>query len=261
MKIGILYICTGKYNIFWKDFYLSCEKNFITEAEKNYFVFTDSPEIDFELDNKNIHRVYQDNLGWPNNTLKRYEMFLTKELEIEKTDFLFFFNANLLFSEKITVEEFLPTNKEKLVGCLHSGYYNKPIKKYTYENNPKSLAFVNTSNKKYYYQGAINGGVTKDFIETIKILDANIREDEKNKIVAVWHDESHWNAYLNTHLDTVKTLSPAYLYYNKVKLPFKPKIIFRDKKELGGHSKFRNKFELRLAINSFKESIKKIINK
>ena len=28
-KLGILYICTGKYDIFWEDFYKSCEKYFL----------------------------------------------------------------------------------------------------------------------------------------------------------------------------------------------------------------------------------------
>ena len=82
MKIGILYICTGKYTIFWKDFYLSCEKHFIPEEEKHYYVFTDSKEIDFETENSNIHRIYQENLGWPGNTLRRYEMFLGAKKDI-----------------------------------------------------------------------------------------------------------------------------------------------------------------------------------
>ena len=31
MRIGILYICTGKYDIFWKDFYLSAERYFMQD--------------------------------------------------------------------------------------------------------------------------------------------------------------------------------------------------------------------------------------
>jgi len=52
-KIGILYICTGKYDIFWKDFYLSCEKYLLNDIdengnkkfEKHYFVWTDAEGI------------------------------------------------------------------------------------------------------------------------------------------------------------------------------------------------------------------------
>ena len=43
MRIGILYICTGKYDIFWKDFYLSAERYFMQDQSFiiEYYVFTD----------------------------------------------------------------------------------------------------------------------------------------------------------------------------------------------------------------------------
>ena len=45
MKIGILYIGIGRYICFWKDFYDSCEKFLIPEAEKHYYVFTDNESL------------------------------------------------------------------------------------------------------------------------------------------------------------------------------------------------------------------------
>lgn len=258
MKIGILYICTGKYTIFWKDFYLSCEKNFITEAEKHYFVFTDSKEIEFLETNKNIHLIYQDNLGWPNNTLKRYQIFLNSKKEIEKMDYLFYLNANLLFLEKIKPEEFLPSINEKIVGCLHPGYYNKSIKRYPYEKNPLSKAFISKKENMKYFAGGINGGKTKDFIELIEILNINIEDDFKNKIIAKWHDESHWNWYLNNHLEDLKILDSSYLYPEGSNMPIKAKILIRDKRLLGGHAKLRGKIELRLLISRIKLYILRI---
>lgn len=44
MKIAILYICTGKYNVFFRDFYSSSEKYFLPNCEKTYFVFSDNQE-------------------------------------------------------------------------------------------------------------------------------------------------------------------------------------------------------------------------
>lgn len=261
MKIGILYVCTGKYKLFWKDFYLTCEKNFITEAEKHYFVFTDATEIEFENENTNIKRIYQKNLGWPNNTLKRYEIFLNSKEMIDKMDFLFFLNANLLFLEKITAQEFLPNSKEKLVGCLHPGYYNKSVKKYTYENNKISKAFLNKKEGMYYYAGGINGGETKYFIDAIEVLNKNINTDLNNNYIAKWHDESHWNWYLNNNPEIVKKLSPAYLYPEGASLPFQAKVLIRDKGLLGGHSKLRNKLETKLLINKAKNWVKNTIKK
>ena len=47
MRIGILYICTGKYDIFGKDFYLSAERYFMQDQSFiiEYYVFTDSPKL------------------------------------------------------------------------------------------------------------------------------------------------------------------------------------------------------------------------
>jgi hypothetical protein len=261
MTIGILYICTGKYKIFWKDFYLSCEENFISEAEKHYFVFTDSPEIEFEQDNKNIHRIYQENLGWPNNTLKRYEIFLKSKEKISGLDYLFYLNANLLFIKKITAEEFLPQKQEKLVGCLHPGYYNKPVKKFNYENNPLSAAFINKEEGKFYFAGGINGGETKDFLETIKILNQNIKKDEQNKITAKWHDESYWNQFLNNRLASTKILSPAYLYPEGTNLLFQAKVLIRDKRNFGGHYSLRGKMEMKLILGRIYRYLKGILKK
>jgi hypothetical protein len=261
MKIGIIYICTGKYSIFWKDFYLSSEKNFLPEAEKHYFVFTDASEIDYEKGNPRIHKIYQKDLGWPDNTLMRYDIFLKLEEEISDTDYLFYLNANLLFLEKISAGEFLPQNQEKLVGCLHPGYYNKSPEKYTYENNPQSMSYIKPKDGMKYYAGGINGGITKYFIEAIKIINSNIKIDLKRNITAKWHDESHWNWYLNNNIDIIKTLSPSYLYPEGADLPFETKILIRNKNLLGGHANFRKKTELRLIINNTKDLIKKILNK
>ena len=85
MRIGILYICTGKYDIFWKDFYLSAERYFMQDQSFiiEYYVFTDSPKLYDEENNKHIHRIKQKNLGWPDNTLKRFHIFLRIKEQLE----------------------------------------------------------------------------------------------------------------------------------------------------------------------------------
>lgn len=254
MKIGILYICTGKYSIFWKDFYLTCEKNFINEAEKHYFVFTDAENIDFEKENYRIHKIYQENLGWPDNTLKRYHIFLKHIDKYHDIDYLFYLNANLLFLEKINTEEFLPQEdkNKKIIGCLHPGYYNKKTSRYPYEKRSKSTAFIEKTKRKYYFAGGINGGATKDFIDVMKILNENIEKDYKDKIIARWHDESHWNWYLNNNLDIIKMLNPSFLYPEGWNIPFKKKILIRDKRLIGGHSKLRGKIQPKLILGLIK---------
>lgn len=254
-QIGILYICTGKYNIFWKDFYLSMEKNFIKDEEKHYFVFTDSSDIEFEYENNNIHKIYQENLGWPDNTLMRFHIFLKIEKELMNMDYLFFFNANLLVLEEIKKEEFLPTKEEKLVATIHPGFYNKERRKFTYEENNKSTAFINRNEGDHYFAGGLNGGNTIDFISAMKEMKFKIDTDNKDNITAEWHDESHWNRYLINKF-YIKKLDPGYLYPEGWSIPFAKKILIRDKNRYGGHSKLRNK-----TIYNLKYFLIKVYNK
>jgi hypothetical protein len=238
VKIAILYICTGRYLIFWKDFYLSCEKYFIKEAEKHYFVFTDADRIVYEKTNSMIHRIFQANLGWPNNTLRRYGMFLSIKDQFLQFDYLVYFNANLRFLKEIAAGEFLPHNNHKLIAAIHPAFYNKLPDAMPFERNPHSSAFMNICNGQNYFQGAINGGERHAFIIAMNSMDANIKTDSKKGITAIAHDESHWNRYLANRND-VKELSPSYIFPEGWSLPFEQIILSRDKDKYGGHAKLR----------------------
>ncbi len=239
MKIGILYICTGNYTIFWQKFYLSMEKYFLPGVEKYYFIFTDAPVLAYEKENAKIHRIHQENLGWPNNTLKRFHMFLTIRQDLESMEYVFFFNANLQIMQTIGADEFLPKSGENLLAVLHPGFYNKDREKFTYENDPRSTAYIPASSGIYYFAGGLMGGQTRKFLEAVKIIAKNIDIDSEKEVTALWHDESHWNKYLVGRKD-IHMLSPAFLYPEDWKLPFEIKILVRDKNKYGGHSALRN---------------------
>jgi hypothetical protein len=231
------------------------EKNFIGDVEKHYFVFTDSLDIDFEKENSNIHRIYQKDLGWPDNTLMRFHIFLEHEKELMGMDFLFFFNANLLVCHSITGDEFLPKGSDNLVATLHPGFYNKKRSKFTYENNKKSAAYISRQEGKYYFAGGLNGGKTSAFLGAIKTMKDQVDIDKKNGVIAKWHDESHWNRYL-IERDDVKILQPSYLYPEGWSLPFSINILIRDKNKYGGHNVLRNKKSF-----NFKNKIIKLAKK
>jgi hypothetical protein len=254
MKIAILYICTGKYDIFWSDFYYSAEKYFCSTEEKHYFVFTDSASI---VSSENISIIHQDNLGWPFNTLYRYRMFLRLKEQLCKFDKVVFFNANYLFIRNIDVTEFFGEDKEIVAG-VHPGFFNKAITEYTLETRYKSLAYV--PQRYIYVQGCINGGNARVMLDIFQHLWNNIESDLDNGIVAIWHDESHWNAYLNNNYEALKDklniLSPSYLYPDGCDLPFEKKIILRDKTRHGGHDILRG-----VAQNNSCNGIKKVLKK
>jgi len=234
MQIGILYICTGKYSIFWKSFYESAEKYFLTNHKKIYYVFTDAKKIAYK-ENKNVIVIFQENLGWPYNTLMRFHIFNKNKKILSKTDYLFFFNANMLFVSSVE-EEIIPYN-EGLMALQQPGIWNKPREKFPYESNTESTAYIPPEKGKYYVMGALNGGKTEKFLIMSKILAENIDRDIKNEIIAIWHDESHLNWYLSDK--EFKLLNPSYGYPDNWELPFKPKIYLRDKNRFGGHDKLR----------------------
>ena len=240
MRIAILYIATGKYIVFWDEFFSSSEQYFLPKVEKHYFVFTDSTNLS-SLKGDNIHLITHQQLGWPYDTLLRFETFLKAKEQLQSFDFIFFFNANMKFVSEVMSDEFLPDcrNDDGLLATLHPGYYNLERKVFPYENSqPKSLAYIPNTKGKKYFMGGLNGGVASAYLELIETLCINTQKDLQNGIIAKWHDESHLNNYL---LDkNPKILSPSYGYPEGAKLPFEKKIIIRDKNKYGGHSFLRN---------------------
>lgn len=228
-RVALLYICTGKYVVFWKNFYQSFERYFLRKSEIEYFVFTDAAELFDEKMNGRIHRIPQENLGWPNNTLFRFQMFNSIREWIVGFDFAFFFNANMVCMKKITEEEFLPLEQELLM-VQHPGYYKASVKRLPYEHRKESLACVPRREGKDYVYGAVNGGKAEAFLRMAEELESDIKIDYEKGIIAKWHDESHLNCYIWKN-SNYRLLTPAYAYPEGWKLPFEEKIKVLDKSQ------------------------------
>lgn len=229
-RIGILYICTGVYVKFWADFYKSYEEYFLPNTQKEYFVFTDAEEILGE-DNPLVHKIFQKNLGWPDNTLMRFHIFLEHEKMYEKCDYLFYLNANLKCMRTILEEEFLPdaNSDKRLVVVQHPGYYNKTNADFAYDRNPDCRAYIPQGVGEYYVAGGCNGGCREDYLRLVRILRDNIDADRSNNIIATWHDESQINRYVYDNDDYI-VLDPGFLYPEGWELPFEEKMRLLDKK-------------------------------
>ena len=240
-KIGILYICTGKYSIFWKSFFESCEKYLFSRGKykKEYYVFTDADYIEYE-ENTHVHRIYQKALDWPYITLMRFKIFNTARKFYEDVDYLYFFNANMLCVDEIN-EDFLPAHDKKFAFLQHPGFYNKTVDEFTYEKNSESLACVRSGEGKYYFAGGLQGGKKDAYLTMCEKLEQHIDEDLKKNIIALWHDESHLNRYAIDHEEDITVLPPSYGYPEDWELPFEKKIIIRDKNKFGGHDFLRNR--------------------
>jgi len=246
--IAILYICTGDYVVFWKEFYESMEEKFVPTMKKDYFVFTDSKSI-YGDKNVNVHIIPQKNLGWPGNSLYRFHMFLSQKENLEKFKYIFFLNANVICKNEINEDDILP-KEEGIVFVKHFAFYNKPNTKFTYERNQNSTAYIPMGEGKYYICGGANGGKTKNYLKMCEELKSRIDKDDENGITAIWHDESHINRYLydlDKNNIPYKLLEPSYCFpefnLNSKNFPFDPILFYRSKKKYINVKKIKGSFK------------------
>lgn len=205
MKIGILFIATGRYICFWKDFYKACEKYLLKNHEKTYFLFTDA---ELKKIPENVVLVKHNCLGWPNETLLRFETFLKVEKELEKMDYIYFINGTMKPVSEVG-DEILPTEEQGLMTVENQWRYKEEPDSYiNYERNPESTAYIPYGTKHKDVMGGFNGGTSRAFLKMAHELAVNTRKDLDKGIIAVFHDESHLNKYI---LDkNVLILSPNY---------------------------------------------------
>ncbi|MBQ9991388.1 MAG: glycosyl transferase family 6 [Lachnospiraceae bacterium] len=225
MKIAILYIAIGQYTVFFDSFFRSCQKFFMPDSEKMYFVFSDKEDESFTHENVKVYKV--EDMGWPDNTLKRFHMFTSIEEELCEYSYCFFFNANLEFKEKV-VEKILP--KQGIVVVQHPGYYNKHIKTFPYDHNPESLAYIPQGRGKVYVCGGVNGGCTKEYLDMCKVLKERVDLDYQNGVIARWHDESHLNRFIfDLKGEKYVIWHPGFCYPDFYRMPFPDICHLKDK--------------------------------
>ena len=261
--IGILYICTGPYALFWEDFYKSFQKNFLPNTIKKYFVFTDVDRL-YSMNDDNVKIYPIKNLPWPLITLFRFDTFLSAKSDLIECDYLMFSNANMICSSIVSEEEFLPdsTNDEVLFFTDHPGYYKCKMKDVPYERRSKSLAYIPYNCGEHYVIGALFGGETNAFLDMSVILKKRIEEDLKKNIIARWHDESHINRYI-IKKNNIKYLSPSFCYPVGFDLNVEKKIAGVSKQDKFDVKSFKGQYDINEStfLIRLKKVVKTIINK
>ena len=118
MNIGIfIHMLQVDTSPFGKNSLKVLKSTLLQKLPNNYFVFTDSQNPIEGEDTERVKRIYQQKLGWPYDTLMRFEIFLKAENELQQMDYIFFFNANMKFIAPVD-KNFLPIEKG-LLGVKH----------------------------------------------------------------------------------------------------------------------------------------------
>jgi len=247
MKVAILYIATGRYITFFKSLYESCEKYFLKNHEKTYFVFTDNDNFDYS-DKENVIKVEQKHLGWPYDTLMRYDMFLKIEDKLKEYDFCYYINANCEVKKPIG-EEIFPTEEQGLMATIWADHYYEAPDDHPYCRNEKSSAYIPFGEGEYYFMGGFNGGRINDFIKMSKEISLMTKEDIENDAIPEFHDQSMINKYLLNK--NILVMNPNYCYPSRWKIkPFcddiKNEIIKKHHYKYGGHAYLRGETDKKI---------------
>ncbi len=202
-QVGLLLIATNKYKQFVQPLIDGIDENFLKEHKINVFLFTD--EITkYTSKRVNVIQVQIPPYKFPQATLYRYKIFDEHKDLLKSMDQLFYLDVDMAIVSEVG-EEILG---EGLTATVHPGFYNGGWGSPNVDSNSK--AFVGLSFRKKYHAGGFQGGETKSYLQAVKELSNNIKEDELSGIIAEWHDESHWNKYLMLRTEDFISLNPSY---------------------------------------------------
>ncbi len=221
-NIGLLVVATGRYVEFVTPLIKSANKHFCKNHNVTYFVFTNNY---FDVP-PNTVVIHQDRLGWPYDTMMRYHVYLKNKELFSNQDYLFACDADMLFVDTVG-DEILGDR----VATIHPGYVGN---RGTYETNRRSRAYIAPQEGNHYFAGGFYGASVSEFLKLLETNIAHIDEDLKRGIIAIWHDESHWNRYCIDHKPTV-ILNPSYCYPESWHLNYPKKLLALDKE----HSEYR----------------------
>lgn len=238
-NIGILSIATNGYLGYWKSMALSLAMNVEQRSTVHLYLFTDEvSEAELfasQLTGLKVTVTEIPSYGWPEATLYRYRIYSDNAEKINAR-ILMHLDADMIVNTDFTAELDNHLRESEIALVSHPGfwrpsgiytlarlYLRKPQQLYvdlklkiffgglgSWEKNIDSLAFVPRRERRNYVCGGIWFGLQHRFIELVKELDIQVRDDESRGVLAVWHDESHLNnwASRNSYL----CLSPEYCF-------------------------------------------------
>lgn len=184
MNVGLIVIATNRYIEFVPQLLSSVKEKFLINHNVEIFLFTNQK---FEGD---VTIIPTEHKPWPWMTLGRYH--LIQELKnYPKKDYYYYIDADMIVMSEVRDEIF-----GDRVATIHGRFKKKPG---TYDRNPLSVAYISekeipSNTLAPYYCGGFQGG--SKFLEDAESLSERIDIDNNNNVIALWHDESHWNRYL-----------------------------------------------------------------
>ncbi|XP_029358780.1 alpha-1,3-galactosyltransferase 2-like [Echeneis naucrates] len=210
-SVALTVFAVGRYlDAYLKTFLNSSERYFMPGLPVAYYVFTDLPEkvLAIRLTPQRRLRIIkvERHSRWQDISMMRMKT-ISDIIESEIRHYythVFCFDVDQVFTGRFGSEALGDS-----VALLHAYYYNVAKAFYTYDNNPKSQAYM--ENGDFYYHAAVFGGSWKSVKALTDSCYQSILVDKERNVEALWHDESHLNKYLWLHKPS-RVLSPEYCW-------------------------------------------------
>lgn len=213
-KIAIAFWATGKYLDMVPDCWEHLDRYFCPDAEKYYLVHTDG---DLEDAPENVVKIDIPDYGFPDTFNKTFEVYSRLENLVKEWNCNWFmsFDVDLKVNEEILYAEFFDVNK-KYFGVHHPCHFMQmtPHNQYpgSFENNPKSTAYIGEEMPPVYYQACLWGGNCSYVFDMINEIDLRVKADLINGVQAKYFEESHLNKWFSIHSEDTKTLGSEYAF-------------------------------------------------
>lgn len=212
-KVAVCLVATGKYYQFLERVAESCHLKFVKPHPIEFFVFTDQVDkVPSSYFGHPVHSYFVERKGFPGDTLYRYHYMLKAEDLLQHMDNIYYMDVDYWVCNPTETEKILVPKGLVAVKHLHNLHPTTERLKGSPETNPLSTACIPADKSmQFYFCGGFQGGAAKDYLDAMRSIKDAIDTDDRNGIMAVWHDESHWNRYLVDHPPKA-ILSQSYVY-------------------------------------------------
>jgi hypothetical protein len=222
---SILVIATNKYIEFIPPLLKSVEE-YLEGKEIDFVLFTDQLiEVEkwaFKSNKINLKTIEIPAFGWPDATLKRYEIFSKHWNESICGQVVIYLDADTLLVNPILKSDMQSESWVNGVALVaHPGYFNRnPILRMLikfsrigpWETNKKSAAYLPFLKRENYVCGGVWMGKNQYLKSMVDELYVQVCKDSENKLIAKWHDETHLNKWKSLNHVSVRT--PVWAFAN-----------------------------------------------
>ena len=206
-RIAIMTVAIGRYIEFIPDLWASVKKFFLPGCPKELFLFTDDLKHAIG-DDPAVHLVGQHRLGWPYDSLMRFEMYKTQQEELEsRFQYVYAVDSDALFTAAVGKEVLVPS-----VATLSAWYHGRARALLPFDANPQSSFFVRSNQGRMYFAGGFYGGEVAHVVRLWNTVVPQIRMSlDVLRYTPPWDDESVLNHWFNVVAPPHAILGPHYL--------------------------------------------------